>query len=404
MSTTNLQIESLSAQESFCIIPWVHMYYFTDGYVYPCPAVAGDETMRYGKTTDSKLELWNSTTAKNLRLQMIENKPIVSCQRECGDCLNSCKKYFGNDILEQNRQVIERTKPDGESDYNFVAWNVIESNLCNLKCKYCSSNYSNLWDTDSKGIKTVLSETDFKALYLDNLDTAQEIWFASGEPVLQHSTYTILNNLINANKTHVRIRFITNLMKTGYRGQNIYELLQQFSDVIVFGSWDLNGERGEYIRTNSCSATIKKTIKEINSKGIPFILQSVMSIFNLYYYPEFHKELYEEGLVKKDNIRYYNLHYPFKYRYSILPLSVKQKIETKMTEYKQWLGDDLDPFPNRETPLTVIDKIIETMYTGKWGHWGFSEQQNKHYYKDFLQEQTELNSLLFLRLFRELIN
>ena len=379
------------------------MYYFTDGYVYPCPSLAGREDMRLGRTSDNQHDLWNSNVSKSLRKQMIKNEFIQPCFDECNGCLNSCKKYFGLDILDSAKESIMSTTEEGISDYNFIAWNVIESNLCNLKCQYCSFQYSNLWD-EKKTVHRGLPYEELLSLYEKNYDTVREIWFASGEPILQESTYYFLNKLLKDNKTDVRIRLITNLMKYQYKNRNIYELLAQFKDVIVFGSWDLSGERGEYIRTNSCSTTIKNTIKEINSKKIPFILQSVMSIFNLYYYPEFHKELYEEGLIQKDNIRYYNLHGPFKYRYSILPISIKNEIEAKLIEYKKWLGKDLDPFPNRECPLSVIDKIIATLYTGKWGHWGFAEKENKENYNLFLKENIlKAKNIKFARLFKELV-
>lgn len=387
-----MKIQSLSANNSFCIIPWVHMYYFTDGYVYPCPAVAGDKNMRYGSVTDSPELLWNSKKAKEIRKDMINGIPISECIRECNGCLNSCKTYFGNDLLENNKKIIEDTHSDGTSQFNFVAWNVIESNLCNLKCKYCSSNYSNLWDDDKK-IKTVLNESDFDDLYFSKLDTVQEIWFASGEPVLQNSTYKILNKLIDLKKLDVRIRFITNLMKTEYKGRNVYDILNKFNDVIVFGSWDMNGKMGEYIRVNSKEETIKNTIRYIKQKNIRFYLQSVMSIFNIAQYPQFHYHLYEEGLLDRDQIRYYNLHYPEKYRYSILPHKTKNEIERNLIEYKKWISEKstpLDQYPNRECPLSVIDKIIDTMYTGKWGHWDFSKERNEANYYTFLKENMSV--------------
>ena len=396
-------IKDITNQPNFCIVPWVHLYYFTDGFVYPCPSLAGNKDMCLGSTKDSPETLWNSKVLRELRVKMLKDEHIDSCFRECNGCLNSCKKYFGLDLIDKAEKSILNTLEDGTAEYNFIAWNLIESNICNLKCKYCSFQYSNLWD-ETKEVKRGLPYEDLISLYDKNYDTVQEIWFASGEPVIQKSTYYFLNKLLKDNKTNVRIRFITNLMKTDYMGQNIYDLLKQFKDVIVFGSWDLSGPRGEFIRTNSNSQTIKNTIKQINDKQIPFILQSVMSIFNLYYYPEFHKELYEENLIKKDNIRYYNLHGPFKYRYSILPLKIKDSIKEKLLEYKNWLGTDLDPFPNRESPLSVIDKIIETLYNGKWGHWGFSEEENKNQYNLFLKENLlNFKNIKFIKHFKELI-
>ena len=398
-------IEDIVNKPNFCILPWTHLYYFTDGYVYPCPSLVNDKSMRLGKCTDSKDALWNSEVLKDLRKKMLKDEFIKPCFKMCNGSLNSCKKYVGLESLEHAKETILTTKEDGTANYNFINWNLIESNLCNLQCKYCSFYYSNLWD-ENKEVRRGLPFNDLIDLYDSNYDLVKEIWFASGEPVLQKSTYYFLNRLIKDKRTNVKIRLITNLMKTNYLGQNIFDLLKQFKDVIVFGSWDLNGERGEFIRKNSSAPVIKNTIKQINEKGIPFILQSVISIFNIYYFPEFHKEMYEEGLLKKDNIRYYNLNGPHKFRYSILPLKIKNKIKDNLLLYKEWLGPGLSEFPNRECPLKVIDKIIETLYTGKWGHWDFNENINEEKYRIFYNEIFYKNGVLdknTFKLFKEIL-
>lgn len=369
-------MDNITKNENFCILPWTHLYYFTDGYVYPCPATAGDKNMRLGATTDDVAKLWNSDTLKDMRRRMLKNERIDKCFTECNGCLNSCKKYFGNDLLSEVSQSIANTKPDGEADINFIAWNIIESNKCNLKCVYCSGNYSCLHNADNAVMFTLPPEKLEQLYDPDNTDV-KEIWFASGEPVIQDSTYITLNKLLQSNKTDIRIRFITNLTKTEYKGQHIYDILEKFKNTIVFGSWDLDGSRGEYIRLNSDSDVIKQTIKLINSKNITFYLQSVMSVLNLYYYPDFHRRLHDEGLVKKDNVRYYNLHYPEHFRYSILSKTKKDIIRNKLEAYKLWLGGiTFDTYSNGESPLVTIDKIIECMYTGKWGHWGYDETNN----------------------------
>ena len=178
-------------------------------------------------------------------------------------------------------------------------------------------------------------------------------------------------------------------MMTSYKGKQVYDLLEKFKDVIVFGSWDMDGESGNTIREHSKSNIIKQTIKYIQTKNIKFYLQSVMSIYNLADYPDFHMRMFEEGILRKDNIRYYNLSYPEHYRYSILPEVQKQTIRAKLLNYKLWLTDAIDTFPNAEHPTITIDKIIECMMTGKWGHWGFNTDNNISYYHTFLRERNK---------------
>mgnify|MGYP003658317338 CR=1 FL=1 len=148
-----------------CLLPWSHLYYFTDGYVYPCPSLAGDLNYRLGKTTDSISDLWNSFN----------------------------KTYFGYDLLNEIKPLIDSTDINGYCEPNFIAWNILETNKCNLKCVYCNSQYSNQHSKD-KAVASPFNGNLYSVYNTDN--NVREIWFASGEPVIQDSTYTILEQLI----------------------------------------------------------------------------------------------------------------------------------------------------------------------------------------------------------------
>lgn len=403
-------------KENFCSVPFTHLYYFTDGYVYPCPALASNEKYRLGKVTDDPKDIWNCETLKNMRLKMADNKPIKECVLECNASLNSCKKYLGEESNDNASRNLKTLQNDGATDYNFSIWNLIESNKCNLKCTYCNSKYSSSWIHDEKSVfgnrvseANGLDYDSIIKLYDSNYDNLEEIWLAGGEPTIQPSTYYFLNKL-KQDKKQVRIRYITNLMFNSYKGQNIFDLLSNFNDVKIFGSWDLDGERGEYIRTNSKEDIIKKHIKEINDKKISFYLQSVMSIFNLFYYPDFHKRLYDQGLVKKDNVRYYNLNYPVIFRYSILKEDKKLEIQDKLLEYKNWLictEDIKDFYANKEHPHDTLDKILESLKAGKWGHWDYDETKNSSLRLELVQRLTKIDlhrfgKIVFTKLFNEI--
>jgi len=405
----------LKPGQHFCSVPFTHLYYFTDGFVYPCPALASNKEYRVGKVTDDPKILWNSALLRNMRQKMSSNEPIAECVRECGSSLNSCKKYLGDESLDNALKNLSTIKEDGSTDYNFSVWNLIESNKCNLKCTYCNSKYSSSWIADEKNIfnftDTQYNGLDYNStiqLYDQNYDKLEEIWLAGGEPTIQPSTYYFLNKL-KKDKRNVRIRYITNLMFNSYKGENIFDLLEGFEDVIVFGSWDLDGKRGEYIRTNSKSETIRKHIQEINKKNIPFYLQSVMSILNIYYFPDFHKSLYNDGLVGRDNVRYYNLNYPNIFRYSILKEEKKRVIVDRLSEYKGWLNKGVitNVYANKEHPSLTVDKIIESMLTGRWGHWEYSEDNNAQLRLELVQRLTKVdmqryNEIVFLDLFRDI--
>ena len=370
-----------------CNLPWTHLYYHTDGNVYPCPLLIGNAEYSLGSNTNTIEELWNNSILRKLRVELLNGTPPKVCMNKCYSHINQCHNSYSDALKKDADRQRSITSKDGRCEPNHTLWYVLESNKCNLKCVYCTPDYSSC---HAGYVKRALP-VDYTQVY-DVDKNVVEIWFSSGEPILQPSTYYILKDLIERNKLNVKIRLITNLTNTHYQGETPYPLLEQFTDVKVFGSWDTDGIQGENIRVNSNSEVIKNNIKFIKRHNVDFYLVSVMSILNIENYPNFHKRLYNEGLIKKDQIRYFNLSYPEHFRYSILPCKVKERIRIKLLEYKNWLIDSTDTYPNNCHPCEAVDKIIHCMMTGEGGHTGFSEQNNTTWYIEFLKWKKNQNA------------
>jgi hypothetical protein len=237
-------------------------------------------------------------------------------------------------------------------------------------------------------MKSIGENTELYTKYFDGL---KEIWLAGGEPVLHDMSYKILERLIAENKLDTRIRVITNLSCVGLKNKDFYKLLSNFKNAIVYGSWDMDGAIGEYIREGSNSDTIYKTIHHINSQHIKFYLQPVISIFNIFYLYDFHKRLYEKGLIKRDNVRYYPLTDPDYYRISILPDNMKLRITELLHNYIEWLEVEQAPdlYANHERPGSYVYRIIKLMNTGIGGHYNFSPEENRKRLKTFFNITQE---------------
>lgn len=392
----------------FCAVPWTHIYYFSDGYAYPCPMLAGKEKFRLGKNTDSVESLWNSQVMKDMRLKMLNGKMIIECHNKCNVNINSCKKHLGQEAIDRNLSKLNLTLEDGSFPVNFNIWNIMDSNRCNLACNYCNGDYSNRHLNGGLIKKSFSVEHAMLDVYKNYTHMVEEVWFAGGEPVLLESTYSLLE-MLRVKKETVRIRFITNLMFTEFRDKKIYEILKQFKDVIIFGSWDMDGQIGEYIRYGNDSEKIIKNIEYIRSLGHKLVLQPVMSIFNIFHFADFHKRMYSRGVLNKDNIRYYVLSGPDYFRFSILPSFVKKMVNDNLIEYSKWLGesDDYDIFPNREQPSQYVKKMAHLLNTGIGGHTAYSKENNYSRLKKFFTETQKLDQkrygyFKFLSLYKQL--
>jgi hypothetical protein len=97
------------------------------------------------------------------------------------------------------------------------------------------------------------------------------------------------------------------------------------------------------------------------------ILQPVMSNINILYFPKFHYQMVQLGLLKKDNVRYYVLHSPVHFNIKVLTEALKRKVLAEYESYMKWLLEDesVDTSANNEHPAVKVKKMLEYMQTGK---------------------------------------
>ena len=71
---TPKQKELLIESDNFCMLPWMHLHAFPDGRAYPC-CFSLDKLPVGDLNKQSMQEVWNGDKMKQMRLNMLENKP-----------------------------------------------------------------------------------------------------------------------------------------------------------------------------------------------------------------------------------------------------------------------------------------------------------------------------------------
>ena len=96
--------ELLIKSDTFCMLPWQHIHAFPDGRAYPC-CFSLDKYPVGDLNKDSMETVFNGTDMKQMRLNMLANKP----SKQCGKCYDqeesgffslrlSSNKHFGHNI------------------------------------------------------------------------------------------------------------------------------------------------------------------------------------------------------------------------------------------------------------------------------------------------------------------
>jgi molybdenum cofactor biosynthesis enzyme MoaA len=237
-----------------------------------------------------------------------------------------------------NETNIDGSLDDIKLKYLDIRW----SNICNFKCRSCSSTYSSSWATEDNKHghdKKVFifaggkNNDDLYSQLMPYISQVKEIYFAGGEPLLMDKHYEILEHLINLGNTDIKIRYNSNISFLQYKGKSVLDLWKNFSNInlnISLDSWDI---RAEYIREGTDWKILEKNIKLVKEicPHVHIGIASVISAFNVYTLPEFIEYLENENIINNNTpISFYCLINPTYYGFNILDSEIKALIIKKL--------------------------------------------------------------------------
>jgi len=352
---------------SYCSYPWNHQYVHTNGHFKLCCAtnekILDKKNNPYHINNTSFEQVWNSDHMKNTRLKMLKGEPIDACVK----CVTQEKRgYQSMRSLVHKEKFINSTSADGSVKHFPNSIEVHYGNLCNLKCKMCSQNYSNqigkelleMGNEDPAWLEWVKKQSGNVNNWTNNLkveykwfknekinnklikwisDHVDEVTILGGEPTIIPEFWNIFDYCEKANTLREKkVTVVTNLTNVNPR---VKRWLPKLNHWTIWGSVDGIGERTEYIRYPSNWNKIvenltvyKNLIKEKQNGRIVF--SPAIQIMNidqlddlLYWFLEFSEN--------KWNLNY-NLSwmaqvwYPKMLNYDVAPIDYKLKIADKL--------------------------------------------------------------------------
>ena len=180
--------------ECFCIVPFVSLYRFHDNNIYPCPVMASYPEMRLTSADNTLSGAWYSEKFVQFKKDMLEGKTNSICSKRCLQHVNSCRTYFGQELLPYVKDEIELFEQTGKQEFKLLSNDIFDSNKCNLKCVYCNADYSFL-HSKTYALKSAQDWKSFTTEFSSYYKDLKELWLASGESVFQPKYYYILNTL-----------------------------------------------------------------------------------------------------------------------------------------------------------------------------------------------------------------
>ena len=394
-----LEMVSKSDKDTFCILPWVHLYANTEGLVGPCCIADGEH---YTKTCgdlsfQTVKEAMNSSFMNQLRKKMMNGEKDPTCA-VCYDIEELGYRSYRQEKNEQfhlkdwklygeypvlNTLIENTDKITGQlKKFDLKYLDIRFSNICNFKCIMCSHRFSSAWYEDALKLTKntgwpLIEDTDRKVLEIDGSDDklwdklepylkdVEFIYFAGGEPLVTEYHYRILEKLIQI-KNFPKLHYNTNFSKLRYKQYDLLEMWNHFPLINLSVSLDESGERGEYIRKGMNWEVILNNREIIREKcpHIYFTVHCVAQITNSLNLTNFLTKLLQIDFVKNPKrISIHYLHWPDFQSITVLSEEMKDRVKEDIGIFKGWVIKKYPNYDDHDHLIVEMDKLVDYMYS-----------------------------------------
>ncbi|MCA3572335.1 MAG: twitch domain-containing radical SAM protein [Aestuariivirga sp.] len=341
--------------KTFCVLPWTHFFTQPDGTVKVCCLAA--ETIRkpdsqaWSVRHDTPAAIWNSDAFKSIRDAMLKGEEV----RDCRGCYDKewlglgSRRTYANTMFAglTSDPFVDRlvSREDPLTARTPIYFDLRLGNLCNLKCRMCSGDYSSQIERDpvaakwagGDGVKRI-GETpaDWPGAQdlLENLREfavdAYRIELIGGEPTLNGAQLGLLKHFIDrGNSQDIELYVISNMtnLKSG-----AFELFSKFKDTHIDVSLDGVGSTFDYIRFPAKWEVVSRNIDMVRQRypSLTLSIHPTYQAYNILDVCSLFDWAHREGLL----CRTFNvLFYPRYLNIGVLPQNIRDIAAARMQSW-----------------------------------------------------------------------
>jgi organic radical activating enzyme len=391
------------------MLPWVHLHTTPTGVAGPC-CISTSCTTDSGvgdSKTESLMEIINSEKMKKLRLDMlneVDNSECVKCYNQEKENINSFRQDSIIQFKDYYDEALSNTLNDGSlTKFKMKYFDIRFNNICNFKCRTCTSEYSSQWEQENlkskvPSARVILKNNNPKFLeeVVNQIQYMKIAYFAGGEPLITEEHYVLLEEMIRQKCTDIILRYNTNLSNLKFKDKDLLSLWKHFTHKIqVSSSIDHVGSRAEYIRHGTDWSKIEENFIQV--KKTPYIvlnMNTVLSVFNILTIHEFYQYLIDKKLYNPNDTVYslYNMSDPLYIACHILPKEYKLKA-------KESLEKSIELLKNNNFKDKQIQQPEQSL---KWLFTTDSWEEQKDKFRSEIQRLDKLRGEDFCKTFPEL--
>ena len=203
------------------------------------------------------------------------------------------------------------------------------------------------------------------------LPTAEELYFAGGEPLLMDQHYRLLALLIDTGNTQVHLRYNTNFSVLQHKGYDIIQLWKQFEKVTVGASFDAAGTAGELIRKESKWDQLVANVNALKSAcpHVQFEIAPTVSILNVFEVCALHRFAIEAAWIEPGDLYLNLLERPNYYNIKVLGEKAKAEVAGIIEAHVQWLKTFTDETDEKVRKVCRdFRNLVTYMLQEDWSH------------------------------------
>ncbi len=275
-----MEYSSLPDSKTFCVLPWIHLVFGFNEQIKPC----------------CKFQASNFPQAQSKSLSEVFDGPIFHNIREkmlAGEKIDGCWKCYEAEKVNQKSM-----REIANSDFKKI-WSetpkikyleLMLDNVCNLKCRSCSSGYSTSWYQDEVELGRAptwnrLFTQDISKLSQEGVfNHLTKIKIMGGEPFLSPSHGDLLKSLDHLERLpKMHLEYNTNAtMKVS---QQVLTYWSKLSAISIDFSLDGYKHKNDFFREGSSwenvISNIHWFIENVRCKQVFFSIHTVVSVYNL---------------------------------------------------------------------------------------------------------------------------
>ena len=268
--------------KSFCIHPWI-LQIQENGRMVLCPR----SLVKISDKKPSDIDWYTDPGYKKVRQAMLSGQQLHEHCKVCYDYeAKGIESYRQFETEEWAGRLGLGSVNDVEDIKQPYFFDVRLSNKCNLMCRSCNPDFSNLIEKELKEFKIIHPTIPVKTYKYSNLDhidinkltKISRVYLTGGEPTVMREVYDWMQKCINQNKTDFDFTLGTNGQRINKKFLN---LTKHFTNLNFSVSLDGYGIVNDYWRWGSKFQTVIENMHILEKQGHNININCVPGIYNV---------------------------------------------------------------------------------------------------------------------------